>query len=136
MLYDRVDRGNQEAEVTAALDELRRRNLLGYSEKQGYKIQSSAGEEWERERLDISVPRETISELVQNELKYLLADPERPRLMGRPFHGRASTRMSALMMLSLLIRGKGGGTAWIFASWCAMRAAKTPGLSVVAKTLC
>ena len=42
-LYDRVHRGNQVAAVTEALEELRRRNLLGYSEKHGYKVQSSAG---------------------------------------------------------------------------------------------
>ena len=84
-LYDRLDRGNQFGPVTEALEELRRRNLLGYSEKQGYKIQSSAGEEWERERRDIGVPRETIGELVQDSLRYLLSAPERPRLEGRPF---------------------------------------------------
>jgi hypothetical protein len=84
-LYDRVDRGNQVSAVTQALEELRRRNLLGYSEKHGYKIQSSAGEEWERDRRDIGVAREAISELVQDALKYLLAAPDRPRLQGRPF---------------------------------------------------
>ena len=89
-LFDRVDRGDMLAEVTAALEELRRRNLLGYSEKQGYKIQSSAGEEWERERRDIAVPREEMSELVQEALRHLIAEPERPRLQGRPFPWVAS----------------------------------------------
>jgi hypothetical protein len=84
-LYDHVDRGNQVAAVTAALEELRRRNLLGYSEKQGYKIQSSAGEEWERERRDIGVPREAINEIVQDGLKFLLGIPDRPRLQARSF---------------------------------------------------
>lgn len=84
-LYDRVDRGNHVAAVTEALEELRRRNLLGYSEKHGYKVQSSAGEEWERERRDIGVAREAISEIVQAGLTFLLAAPERPRLQGRPF---------------------------------------------------
>ncbi|GMV44308.1 MAG: hypothetical protein AMXMBFR64_60240 [Myxococcales bacterium] len=84
-LYDRVDRGNQVPAVTAALEELRRRNLLGYSEKHGYKIQSSAGEEWERERRDIGVPRETLVDVVQGALTWLLATPDRPRLLGRPF---------------------------------------------------
>lgn len=84
-LYDRVDRGNHVAAVTEALEELRRRNLLGYSEKHGYKIQSSAGEEWERERRDISAPREVVSEIVQAGLGFLLAAPDRPRLQGRPF---------------------------------------------------
>lgn len=84
-LYDRVDRGSQLSDVTGALDELRRRNLLGYSEKQGYKIQSSAGEEWERERREGYVPREGISEIAMDALKLLLADPDRPKLQGRPF---------------------------------------------------
>lgn len=84
-LYDRIDRGNQVNAVTAALEDLRLRNLLGYSEKLGYKIQSSAAEEWERDRRDVGVPRESISDLVKEALKYLLATPERPRLSGRPF---------------------------------------------------
>ena len=84
-LYDRVDRGNHVTSVTEALEELRRRNLLGYSERDGYKIQSSAGEEWERERRDIGVARESVSEIVQEALKFLLAAPDRPRLQARPF---------------------------------------------------
>ncbi len=84
-LFDRVDRGNQVSEVTEALEELRRRNLLGYSEKTGYKLQSSSAEEWERERRELGVPREVISELVQDGLESLLAVPDRARLRGRPF---------------------------------------------------
>ncbi len=84
-LYDRLDRGSQVAEVTAALEALRQRNLLGYSEKTGYKIQSSAGEEWERERRDLPAPRETIAAAVKDALELLLAGPDRPRLQGRPF---------------------------------------------------
>ncbi len=84
-LYDRVDRGSRVAEITDALEDLRRRNLLGYSEKQGYKIQSTAGEEWERDRRDIGVAREEIAELLQGSLKYLIATPERPKLLGRAF---------------------------------------------------
>ncbi len=84
-LYDRVDRGNHVAAVTEALEELRRGNLLGYSEKHGYKVQSSAGEEWERERRDIGVAREAVSDIVQGGLTFLLATPDRPRLQGRSF---------------------------------------------------
>jgi hypothetical protein len=84
-LYDRVDLGNNVTAVTEALEELRRRNLMSYSQKEGYKIQSSAGEEWEQERRDIGVSRETFSEMVQEALKVQLAEPERPRLQGRPF---------------------------------------------------
>lgn len=84
-LYDQLNRGNQLSAVTEALEELRRRNLLGYSEKHGYKVQSTAGEEWERERRDIGVPREAIGGIVQDGLKYLLATPQRPQYQGRPF---------------------------------------------------
>jgi hypothetical protein len=84
-LYERVDGGNNLPAVTAALEDLRRRNLLGYSEKHGYKLQSSAGEEWERERRDIGVPGEAVTEIVKEALIFLLATPEQPRLQTRPF---------------------------------------------------
>lgn len=83
-LYDRLDRGNQLPAITEALEDLRRRNLLGYTEKQGYKLQSSAGEEWERERRDLLVGSEAIGAMVQDALKLLL-DLERPKLQGREF---------------------------------------------------
>src|SRR5690606_7766863 len=51
----------------------------------GYKLQSSAAEEWDRERHDIPISREKIGEIIQDGLKYLLAEPERPRYKGRPF---------------------------------------------------
>jgi hypothetical protein len=84
-LYDRVDRGSQITQVTEALEELRRRNLLGYAEKTGYKIQSSAAEEWESERRDINVARDNLGQTIQDALRYLMASPERPKLDGRPF---------------------------------------------------
>ena len=84
-LYDRIDRGSQVGPVTEALEELRRRNLVSYSEKLGYKIQSTAGEEWERERRDLGVSGEAIAEYVQEALRFLLGSVDRPRLQGRPF---------------------------------------------------
>ncbi len=84
-LFDRVDRGSQVDAIGEALEELRRKNLLGYSEKSGYSLQSSAAEEWERDRRDIGVSRETIAEAVQESLELLLAKPDRPKLEGRPF---------------------------------------------------
>ncbi len=84
-LYDRIERGDHQERITKALEELRSRNLVGYSEKTGYRIQSTAGEEWERERRDVGVARETVSEKVLEALKFLLAKPERPKLSGRPF---------------------------------------------------
>jgi hypothetical protein len=84
-LYDRLDLGNNRAAVQEALEELRRANLLGYSEKLGYKLQSSTGEEWERERRDLVVAPEQRTELVAAALKQLVAEPERPRLEGQQF---------------------------------------------------
>lgn len=84
-LYNRVDCGNNVQAVTDTLEDLRRHNLLGYSEKEGYKLQSSAGEEWERERRDIGVPGRDRSEIIRELLERLIADPEQPRLKGRPF---------------------------------------------------
>jgi hypothetical protein len=84
-LYDRLDRGSSEQAVQEALEELRRHNLLGYSEKTGYKIQSSSGEEWERDRSDLNVTGEDRAELIQDALEHLTSEPEQPRLEGRPF---------------------------------------------------
>ena len=84
-LYDRLDRGSQVSEITEGLESLRRRNLVSYSEKQGYKIQSTAGEEWERERRDIGVGTDAITDMVQAALVHLLASTDRPRLLARAF---------------------------------------------------
>ncbi|MEL7334683.1 MAG: BREX system P-loop protein BrxC, partial [Planctomycetota bacterium] len=84
-LYDSLDRGNQVADVTDALEWLLAHNLLGYSEKLGYKIQSTAGEEWERTKREIPVKREDISEQVQEALKYLIEDTDKPKHKERAF---------------------------------------------------
>ncbi len=84
-LYDRLGRGSQEQAVGEALEALRERNLCGYTEKQGYKIQSSAGQDWQRDRDDVGVTPEQVSELVQKKLGELLVGAERAKLRGRPF---------------------------------------------------
>lgn len=84
-LYARMGQPSQEREVEAALEELRGMNLLSRSEKIGYKIQSSAAEEWDAERDRRGVARERISEAIAQSLKNLLSDPEKPRYEGRPF---------------------------------------------------
>lgn len=84
-LYDSMDRGNHVNEVTEALEELRRDNLLAYSEKLGYRIQSTAGEEWEREKREIRASREAISEIVRDALKMVMEKPEKPTHKKRPF---------------------------------------------------
>lgn len=84
-LYDSMDRGNQQEQVLAALEELRRENLLAYSEKLGYRIQSTAGEEWEREKREIRASREVISEIVRDALRMVMEKPDRPSWKKRPF---------------------------------------------------
>jgi hypothetical protein len=84
-LYRRLGEGNQVQAVAKALERLRGANLVAYSEKHGFKIQSSAGQEWERERDEIGVTGDQISEVVKGKLKELLATPERPRHKGCSF---------------------------------------------------
>ncbi len=84
-LYNKIGQGNQTAAVSEALETLRSMNLLGYSEKLGFKIQSSAGEEWERERREVGVSQDKISEYVQDALKNLIQAIERPKYADRPF---------------------------------------------------
>lgn len=84
-LFGRLGQGNNLAEITEALETLHKWKLLGYGEKQGYCIQSSAGEEWESERDDFEPPSDDISALVQDTLKFLLGKIDPPRLEGRPF---------------------------------------------------
>jgi hypothetical protein len=84
-LYQRLGEGNQVQAVSKALEKLRAANLVGYSEKHGFKIQSSAGQEWERERDVLQVTSEQISTVVAEKLKQLLAVPERPRYKGSSF---------------------------------------------------
>ncbi len=84
-LYARLGQGSQVHLVSQALEKLRAANLVAYSEKHGFKIQSSAGQEWERERDDIGVTAEQVSEVVKAKLKVLLATPERPRYKNNAF---------------------------------------------------
>jgi hypothetical protein len=75
--------------VTAALEKLRNLGLLSYSEKQGYKIQSSAGQEWQRERDAYSVIPDAMSGIVAEKLKELLGGLERLRYKGNTFRWAA-----------------------------------------------
>ena len=88
-LYNRLGAGNQESEVSQALEKLRSLGLLSYSEKTGYKIQSSAGQEWARERDTYTVPNDTVSEVVADKLKELLGSADRPRYKGNTFRWAA-----------------------------------------------
>lgn len=84
-LYERLGQGNGKDDVTKALERLRNEGLLSYSEKYGYKIQSSVGQEWQRERDSLGVTPDQRSELVQDKLKDLIGTAELPRMKGRSF---------------------------------------------------
>lgn len=84
-LYAQLGEGNRVAAVNEALEKLRSLSLLSYSEKQGFKVQSSAGQEWQRERDDLGVAQEQISRIVQDALKSLVGSQDRPRWKGRTF---------------------------------------------------
>jgi hypothetical protein len=85
-LYQQLGEGNRVQAVTEALERLRALNLVSFAEKDGYKIQSSSGQEWERDRNDIPVTPEQTSKSVQEAIKYLIGNTqERPRLKGRSF---------------------------------------------------
>ncbi len=85
-LHARLGAGNQVQTISDALDKLRQLGLLSYSEKKGYKIQSSAGQEWQRERDELGVTQEQVSKIVQDALKVFVGSmQERPRWHGRTF---------------------------------------------------
>ena len=88
-LYDQMGKGNQEGAAGQALEWLRELNLLSYSEKTGYKIQSSAGQEWAKERDRYAPSSGEVSEQVALKLKELLGAVENPGYMGTKFRWAA-----------------------------------------------
>ncbi len=84
-LYPRLGQAPQIGEMTEALERLRAASLLSYSEKLGFKLQSPAGQEWDRERADLRASSDQISEAVREALTRLTAELPRPKLQGRPF---------------------------------------------------
>ncbi len=84
-LYSRLGMGNQEPGVQKILNMLCDEGLLSYSEKQGYKIQSSAGQEWQREREARSVTGAETHKVVAEKLKELVGALERPKYKKKGF---------------------------------------------------
>ncbi len=85
-LYDRLGAGNQVDLYRDALERLREAGFLSLSERQGYRIMSSLGQEWANEREAYSVTGQALSEVVIEKLKDLLGRGlDRPRYKGRGF---------------------------------------------------
>lgn len=86
-LYQRLGDGNLQPEVQKALDALKGHSFLSYSEKTGYKIESSAGQEWQNERDKYAPSAEQKSAQVQKALGELLESAENIKLehLGLPW---------------------------------------------------
>ncbi len=89
-LYARLGAGSQVEAISRALEKLNELGFLSRSEKTGYKIQSSAGQEWSRERDSYGVTSQAISDLVREKLRDLLGQAGRPKFKNRPFPLAAS----------------------------------------------
>jgi hypothetical protein len=88
-LYAQVGAPNPQAEVQQALDALVAQSLLSLSEKTGYKLQSSAGQEWQRERDAYAPGTEQVNEHVLEALRWLIADVDKVRVEALELPWRA-----------------------------------------------
>jgi hypothetical protein len=79
-LYEKLGQGNQLPAVQAALDVLVGESLLAYSEKGGYKVQSTAGQDWQKERDGYAPGPEQRSAKILEALELLMGDVDRPKL--------------------------------------------------------
>lgn len=85
-LYDAVDRGAMVEDVGLALEDLRASALVIFTERHGWAIQSTAGEEWEHERASHHPTHEERAPLIIDAMSKVLGDrKENPRYQGRPF---------------------------------------------------
>lgn len=72
-LYERLGQGSRKDTIQRLLDALRAAGSVDYSEKSGYKIQSSAGQEWQKERDAYGVGPEKVAEQVGHALEWAMA---------------------------------------------------------------
>jgi hypothetical protein len=79
-LYETLGQGNYLPEVQRALDALAGESLIAYSEQSGYKIESSAGQEWQKERDGYVPGPELQSKAIQEALSTVLKDAPGPTL--------------------------------------------------------
>ena len=76
-LYEKLGQGSKKEAIQTLLDALRASGHVDYSEKSGYKIQSSAGQEWQKERDALGVGSEKIGGQVQEALSFAMPEVEK-----------------------------------------------------------
>jgi hypothetical protein len=81
-LYERLGQGNQLPAVQDALDALVAESFLAFSQKHGYKVQSTAGQEWQSERDGYAPGPEQKSQKVLEALEWLMGEVDKPKLAG------------------------------------------------------
>jgi hypothetical protein len=84
-LYDDLGSPSNLEAVKGSLERLQRLGLLGHSERRGYKLMSSAGQEWQRERDRLPVSEEDVCQGVQQLLGAVLRDAPKPSYQRRSF---------------------------------------------------
>lgn len=85
-LYAQLGQENPEKDITQTLERLRELNLLSFAEKTGYKLLSTLGQEWARERDTHHASTPEMSKLVQDNLKQLVGDAGLPKYKGTNFN--------------------------------------------------
>ncbi len=81
-LYERLGQGPRKDAIQKLLDVLRGAGHVDYSEKSGYKIQSSAGQEWQKERDAYAVGPEKIGAKIQEALSFAMPAVEKANRDG------------------------------------------------------
>ena len=84
-LYERLGADQNESNVKAALEVLRSKDLISYSENKGWRIMSFAGQDWQRERDRFPVTSADRSNLILEQLKELHANTPAPRFKANRF---------------------------------------------------
>src|SRR5690606_32544925 len=96
-LYARLGDGSQRKAIQQKLDVLRGHGFVDSSDKTGYKIQSSAGQEWQKERDKHTAGIEQISQEVQKTSPWAMGEMEKPLRDGMaiPWQGWFSAAVGA-----------------------------------------
>lgn len=84
-LYANLGAPSNKELVEKSLQKLQELSLVSYSQEKGYRIQSSAEQEWASERESLPASQQGVVELIKEKLKNQLGTSDRPKLRNRPF---------------------------------------------------